>query len=90
MFPAGKGQRAALRSFETMEIHPVGIEAGQTFGHQQFAGNLTRRVIQTRAGRHEGRGEGFQGGFVCCVGQQTAFGSGHEFFILEKTRIEHD
>nr|WP_313000896.1 hypothetical protein [Pseudomonas sp.] len=90
MFPTGKGQRVALRGFEAVEIHPVGIKAGQTFGHQQFAGDLTCGFKQTRAGLHDGRGEGFEGGFVCCVGQQTAFGSGHGFFILEKTRSEHD
>ncbi|UST63124.1 hypothetical protein NF673_21225 [Pseudomonas moraviensis] len=80
VFPTGKGQRAALRRFETVEINLVRVKAGQTFVREQFVGHLPGRIKQARAGLHDRCGDGFEGVFVRCVWQQTAFGSGHVFF----------
>ncbi|WP_404940318.1 hypothetical protein [Pseudomonas atacamensis] len=66
-----------MRRFESMEINLVGIEAGQPFVGQQFDRKLPGRIEQTWAVLHNGSGDGFEGGFVRCVWQQTTFGSGH-------------
>ncbi|WP_460092333.1 hypothetical protein [Pseudomonas sp. S2_E02] len=87
MFPTREGQRAALRRFETVEVNTVGIEAGQSVVRQYFVGNLMGSVEQTRAGLHDRRSNGFEGGFVLSVWQETSFGGGHAFFILEKQRL---
>ena len=41
----------------------------------------------TRAGLHDRRSNGFEGSFVLSVWQETSFGGGHAFIILEKQRL---